>query len=124
MADAAAIGEIKLADIPVNVRIANYIKGANKADKIGNTTKKSNDFITAFRAGLPVMKQYDTFGLLRFSYYGGGNLFDNNAFVTSLGGGGALRLNEKMFARGEASPDFGSYGDAGIFGISLEGGIN
>ena len=119
----ALSGDTKIKTLPLDVRFANYIKGANKADKSGLTTKDSNDLMIALRGGLPLLQNYAPYGLLRLAYYEGGNLFENNAFVTTVGGGASKRLNERMFAHGELGLDFGKYGDAGIFGISLEGGV-
>jgi hypothetical protein len=119
----AVSGRTKLGGVPAQVRLANYIKGANAVEKVGETTKKSSDLIIALQSGLPVLTQYGPYAQLTFGRYAGGSLAENNALIITPAAGGSFRLNEKMFAQGEAGLDFGSYGENSVLGLMIQGSL-
>jgi hypothetical protein len=113
----------ELGDVPVQVRLANYIKGANAVERVGETTKKSSDLIISLQSGLPLLTQYQPYAQLAFGSYSGGSLAENSSFVVSPAVGGSFRLREKLFAQGEAGLDVGSYGENTVLGLMIQGTV-
>jgi hypothetical protein len=124
--DWALQGNTDVMQLPVQLRLANFIKGANTIEKIGETTVKSNDLIISLQAPVPVAswKPYQPYGRIMMGNYSGGSAMAGSATVFSLAGGGAYRLNEQMFLQGETVIDMGGYTGRGVFGVSVNGGIN
>ncbi|MFH0922172.1 MAG: hypothetical protein V1913_17650 [Fibrobacterota bacterium] len=113
-------GGVELAEnLPLTVRVANFIKGANTHKLYGETSKKSSDLIASVTSGLPFARPQRPYAKLTLASYSGGGLQGyGDAFVTSLALGAAFRLSERLSLQNEISVDLGSLEGSGLLGLS------
>jgi hypothetical protein len=121
----ALSGRMELAEaMPVSLRLANYIKGANTHSYYGETNKKSSDILFSLSSGLPFAKGYRPYaGLTLASYSGGGTQGYGDAVMVTVNGGASYRLSENLSLSGEIGIDGGSLENNGVFGLSFNGSI-